>query len=61
MLNPFDILKVDIEKNFPHFTGSIEIHVCEGEVGTIKKTESTRYALKRKPPKTLMPSNGQSY
>lgn len=42
------IIKQLIEKNFPDFTGSFEIHMCDGEVGTIKETKSQRYALKKK-------------
>lgn len=42
-------LKVTAEKDLPNFTGSIEIHMFDGQVGTMEKKEKRRYALKNKP------------
>lgn len=42
-------LKTTAENDFPSFTGSIEIHMFEGQVGTMEKKEKRRYALKNKP------------
>lgn len=41
-------LKLSAEQQFPNFTGSIEIHMYNGEVGTMEKKEKLRYALKNK-------------
>jgi hypothetical protein len=48
MEQKLDILKMLSEKSFPDFTGSIEIHMCNGEVGQINQKVSRRYVLKKK-------------